>query len=82
MARGKASGTPVELGAAPARSDRLASAIRIMPSFGGPLRELDDQHAHRQPRVTGAAPREWIGSYGSSAPADVNSMPFGGSEGR
>jgi hypothetical protein len=82
MAHGKAAGTPVELGPAPARSDRLASAIRLMPNFGGPLRDLDDTLAHRQPRATGAAPRQWIGSYGSSAPADVNSMPFGGSEGR
>lgn len=85
MARlpGKASGVAVRHGdTGGGASDRLQSAIRLMPDYGGPLRELDDSLARRQPRVTGAAPRQWVGSYGSSAPADVNSMPFGGSEGR
>jgi hypothetical protein len=29
--RGKSAGTPVRLGSAPGRSDRLASAVRLVP---------------------------------------------------
>jgi hypothetical protein len=74
---GKAAGRPVELGPAPARSDRLASAVRLMP-YGGPLQALDDDLAHRQPRVTGAAPRQWVANYGQPTPA--LGPPYGASE--
>jgi hypothetical protein len=62
---GKASGHPAKLGAAPGRSDRLASATRLIPGRPTP-----------NPGVV--AVREWAGTYPGET-ADVAGPPWAAS---
>jgi hypothetical protein len=67
MSSGKAQGTPVLHGAGPTVSDRLASAVRIVPrSYGGPESEIDNELAHRTPTAESGVPSLWRGQYGQT----------------
>jgi hypothetical protein len=53
MATGKATGTPVKLGPAPGRSDRLASSIRLIPGYTPPVTEWAGTYSGQVADVTG-----------------------------
>jgi hypothetical protein len=63
---GKANGNPAKLGAAPGRSDRLASATRLIPG------------RRPTPNPGVVAVREWTGTYPGET-ADVAGPPWAAS---
>lgn len=66
MATGKAAGVAVRHGHTFGGSDRLASAVRIMPQNYDPEAATNGQLAHR-PGERPAVPLGWSGSYGTGA---------------
>jgi hypothetical protein len=72
---GKAAGVPVRHGQVFGGPDRLASAVRLMPSKAPAIADAADAYGELP-----AAPRDWRGNYGGVGVPDVSGPPWSAAE--